>query len=57
MESKLKEVQTALEAMKAKHLANLNAKPAKAKPDEIKLRSFDEFKVADKRKNALGIQS
>ena len=48
MEGKLKEAQAALEAVKAKQLADLNAKLAKAKAEEIKLRGFDEFKLADK---------
>jgi uncharacterized protein with von Willebrand factor type A (vWA) domain len=48
MDTKLKEAQTALEAMKAKQLADMNVKFAKAKSEEIKLRSFDEFKTAEK---------
>ncbi|MCU0353582.1 MAG: hypothetical protein MUD08_07585 [Cytophagales bacterium] len=47
LEDKLKEAQATLETLKGKNLTDLNTRLAKAKLDEIKLRSFDEFKTAD----------
>nr|MCU0390409.1 hypothetical protein [Thermoflexibacter sp.] len=48
LESKIKEAQTSIDNLKSKQLATLNAQLVKLKLEEIKLRTFEEFKAADK---------
>jgi len=48
LEGKFKEAHAALDGLKSKPFADLNARLVKAKLSEIKLRSFEEFLAADK---------
>jgi photosystem II stability/assembly factor-like uncharacterized protein len=48
LESKIKEAQTSIDNLKSKQLATLNAQLVKLKLEEIKLRTLEEFKAADK---------
>ena len=48
LEAKVNAAKTETEALKTKQLAEINAKLVAAKLEEIKLRSFEEFKKADK---------
>lgn len=48
LEGRVKENQAKVDVLKTKQLATINAQLVKAKLEEIKLRTFEEFKAADK---------